>query len=409
MTTSDRRYRRAVATLLAGAALLTGCGSTEPAADVTPAVGGAAAASGCPATGGPIAIAMSGRANSPAPVLPPIAEQIVDVAVGGVEIGGVGPIVTLIGIDGQPESLGSAAFEPTGENDIALEGNRTEFLDSFRAAATSLRATTAEVDALAALDAAGRAAGDADTPGTVVFADSGLQTVAPLNFREPGMLDADPAEVVEFLDRTGAIPNLTGRIVFLVGIGDTAAPQAPLDVARRERVAVLWEQIAQAGGAACVDVIATPRGGDAPPDVPPVSLVSVPPPPVLDPSALGPAVLPDDQTVGFVGGRAELRNPEAAAVVLQPLADALRAQPDRRIRLTGTTARHGDLAGQIDLAERRAEAIKAVLVGLGASPDQIQTRGLGSEFPEYLDDQGPGGALLPGPAAANRSVRIEPV
>jgi len=33
---------------------------------------------------------------------------------------------------------------------------------------------------------------------------------------------------------------------------------------------------------------------------------------------------------------------------------------------------------------------------------------VGSEFPEYVNDQGSDGSLLPGPAAANRTVRIDP-
>lgn len=395
------RFRSTTVALLAGAALLAGCGS-EPAV-VTPAAAGNGTAT-CTAPAGPVAIAMSGRANSPAPTLPPIAGAVLAAALGRVDVGGTGSMITLVNVDGRPESVGAAAFKPSGKESIALERSRGQFEDSFATAASQVRAQVPEVNGLAALGVASDAAGEG---GTVVFADSGLQTMAPLDYRTPGLLDADPAEVVAFLERTEAIPDLTGRTVFLVGIGDTAAPQAPLDVARAERLEAVWEQIALAGDAACVAVVGDPRGGDAPADVPPVSLVDVPPPP--GPTGLASAVLPDDGTVGFVAGRAELRNHAAAALVLQPLADALIAAPTQRIRLTGTTARHGDLDGQIDLAGRRAETIKAIVVDLGAAPDQIETVGLGSEFPQYINDQGPGGTLLPGPAAQNRSVRIDPI
>ena len=397
----------AVAVLAVACSLVAGCGAGPEATGVGAAGGGGSSIS-CPVPDGPIAVAVSGRANSPAPSLPPVAEQIVSNAVERVPIGGVGPRLTLVGIDGRPEPLGSLAFSPRSQNDIAVGRERRTFLDSFGQSVAAVRAKAPEVNDLAALDVAARAAHDGAQAGTVVFVDSGLQTVDPLDFRQPGVLDADPVEVVDFLERTRAIPDLSGLTVVFLGIGDTAPPQEALDVARRERLAILWSEIANAGGAACVHVDDAPRGGAAPTGVPRVGKVPVPPPPVADFSALGTTVLPDDGTVGFVPGRAVLRDPRAAAEVLRPFGDWLLDDRDRRVELTGTTARFGDLADQIELATLRAEAIKQVLVDQGVDPAQITTRGVGSEFPEYVNDQGSDGSLLPGPAAANRTVRIDP-
>ena len=397
----------AVAVLAVACSLVAGCGAGPEATGVGAAGGGGSSIS-CPVPDGPIAVAVSGRANSPAPSLPPVAEQIVSNAVERVPIGGVGPRLTLVGIDGRPEPLGSTAFSPRSKNDIAAGRERRAFLDRFRQLVAAVRAKAPEVDDLAALDVAARAARDGAPAGTVVFVDSGLQTVDPLDFRQPGLLDADPVEVVDFLERTGAVPDLSGLTVIFVGIGDTAPPQKGLDVARRERLVALWSEIAKAGGAACVHVDSAPRGGGAPTGVPRVGTVPVPPPPVADFTALGPTILPDDGTVGFVPGRAVLRDPRAAAEVLRPFGDWLLDDRDRRVELTGTTARFGELGSQIELATLRAEAIKQVLVDQGVDPAQITTRGVGSEFPEYVNDQGSDGSLLPGPAAANRTVRIDP-
>jgi hypothetical protein len=46
--------------------------------------------------------------------------------------------------------------------------------------------------------------------------------------------------------------------------------------------------------------------------------------------------------------------------------------------------------------------------GSGDRFDDRLDSGLGSYFPEYVSDKGPGDALLPVPAQTNRTVRIEP-
>ncbi len=400
-----RRTALAALSLIAAAAVLAGCGQQPDPGRASAGEGGGAI--GCPIPPGPIAIAISGRANSPAPVLPPSVEQVVHDAIYAVPIGETGPTISLIGIDGRPSLVASAAFASDAEFPDAVDRDRETFLATFGDAVSSVRATEPEADVLAALAMAARAARDGGSTGTVVLVDSGLQTVPPLDFSQPGLLDAAPAEVVEFLDRTGAIPDLSGLTVLLAGIGDTTAPQQPLDVARQAALVELWSGIARSGGAACVHAASAPRGSEPVSGVPPVSTVEVPAPPSFDPSSR--IVLPDNPTVGFVPGQAILRDAEAAADVLQPVADWLAADPQRQARITGTTARHGSLESQIALAVERAETIKQRLVELGADPSRITTDGVGSEFPGYVPDQGPDGGLLPGPAAQNRSVIIDPV
>lgn len=397
-----RRGGTAASLLVLAAAVLTGCG--QPAGPVRAAAGEAV---GCPVPPGPVAVAISGRANSPAPVLPPSGEQVVHGAVDAVPIGEVGPPISLVEIDGRPSLVASAAFSSPAEFPQAVDRDRETFLADFRAAASAVRATEPEADVLGGLAIAARAARDGAAAGTVVLVDSGLSTVPPLDFRQPGLLDADPGEVVEFLDSTGAVPDLRGLTVLLAGIGDTAPPQPPLDVARQAALVELWSGIARRGGADCVGAASTPRGSAAVTGVPPVGIVEIPAPPSFDPSRR--IVLPDGPTVGFVAGEAVLRNPEAAATVLRPVAEWLAADPARRAHITGTTARHGSLEGQVALAAERAETVKRRLVELGAGPSRLSTEGLGSRFPGYVPDQAPDGGLLPGPAARNRSVIIEPI
>ena len=132
----------AVAVLAAACSLLAGCGA-GPEATGAGAAGGGGSSISCPVPDGPIAVAVSGRANSPAPVLPPVlppvAEQIVSESVERVPIDGVGPRLTLVGIDGRPAPLGSKAFSPRSQNDIAVGRERRTFLDSFRQSVAAVR------------------------------------------------------------------------------------------------------------------------------------------------------------------------------------------------------------------------------------------------------------------------------
>lgn len=389
--------------------LVAGCSSDEGGAGGGFAGGGGGALS-CPVPVGPMAFAVSGRANSPEPGLPQAVQDATVSTLTRAVDEDYQPRITLINVDGRPVSAGSDTFASDAGNGIAAEDDRNAFLNGLGEALTGLRAQTPEVDVLGALDLAGRSAGTGgqggNRPGTVVLVDSGLSTVAPLDFRQRGLLDAPPAETVEALRANDALPGLQGVTVVLAGLGDVAEPQPALSPAQRSSLVALWTAIAEAGGASCVAVVDEPRGGDAPSDVPPVSVVDVPPPPTITPGRT--TTLPDDNSVGFQPDTAQFRDRNAAAAVLTPFAQFLTESPSRRLALTGTSARAGTPQGQVDLSTRRAEAVKALLVELGAPADRISTRGVGSQFPGYVDDVGPDGRQLPGPASQNRTVIVEP-
>lgn len=396
--------RRGLLPLVLAGALVAGCSSGDDAAGGGFSGGGGGALA-CPVPVGPMAFAVSGRANSPEPGLPQsVQDATVSVLSRSVDQS-YRPRITLIDVDGRPTAAGSATFSSDAGNGIAAEDDRNQFLNGFGEALTGLRAQAPEVDVLSALDLAGRSAGG-QRPGTVVLVDSGLSTVAPLDFRQRGLLDAPPAETVAALRANNALPGLQGETVLLAGLGDVAQPQAALSPAQRSALVALWTAIAQAGGATCVAVVDEPRGGDAPSDVPPVGLVDVPPPPTITPGQT--TTLPDDNSVGFQPDTAEFRDRNAARAVLTPFAQFLQESPARRLALTGTSARAGTAQSQVELSTRRAEAVKALLVELGAPADRITTRGVGSQFPGYVNDVGPGGRQLPGPASQNRTVVVEP-
>jgi outer membrane protein OmpA-like peptidoglycan-associated protein len=117
-------------------------------------------------------------------------------------------------------------------------------------------------------------------------------------------------------------------------------------------------------------------------------------------------VFPDSGPVGFEPNTAVFRDPAAANAALRQLAQYLAANPAAKIELSGTTAHLGTLAGGRALSLQRAETVKAALVRMGTHPGQIVMQGLAWRFPGYINDQGPDGGLLPGPAEHNRSVIV---
>ena len=352
----------------------------------------------------PVVFAVSGRQDSPRPAMTSSMQSAAATAAAeGAPIG-------LVDLDGRPRLTMIRVFHDPGMSPAARPDAKRSFLARIAAAVRSTRAAFPDVNVLGALDVAAQAI-RARCPhgGTIYLEDSGLQDIPPVNFRQAGMLSASPADVVTSLDNARQLPRLNGMTVILVGIGDTAAPQAPLNSSQQASVTAIWTAIAKAAGATSVQVDSASRSGPAPTSVPAVAPVSVSaftgPIPGWALSDQG-FVVPDTGPLGFSPNAPQFRHPAAAMAALTKLAEYLATNPGAEIEISGTTARWGNAAYDIELSAMRAEAVKTALVLAGAAPGQIIARGLGWHFPGYENDRGPHGTLLPGPAEHNRSVII---
>jgi outer membrane protein OmpA-like peptidoglycan-associated protein len=351
-------------------------------------------AGACPDPSRPVTIALGGRANSPNPILPAELRTLVDTAVEHRQR------ILVYRIDGQPTVAVDKTFHPTVQAGGPLQQQTQEFEDSMVAAIGQVRSVQPEADPLRALWLAARA-----TPvgGTVVLFDSGLQTVAPLDFRQPGLLEAKPEDVAAKLG-VNETPDLSGRSVYLMGIGDTASPQRPLSQNQHDNVVAIWQAIAGAGGAACVNPLTDPPVDAAARITDPrVSSVPVPTLPAL--VACGETKL-SDSTLGFVADEPTLRDPDAAKAYLSRYVPDIQAKHEH-VLLIGTTARWGTRKGQEGLSTQRAETIKGLLTQLGVPATSISTKGVGSYSTYYQPDGGPNGPLNPAVAARNRSVIVQ--
>ena len=354
----------AAAAIAVSAILAAGCASQGPAAD--PGSPGLAPPS--PAMphvctkNGPVVFAVAGRQDSPAPVLTGAMQSAAATAVRE------GSAIGLVDLDGRPRLVMAGAFRDPGVNSVALQAAQQHFLSSLTSAVEHTRAAWPHADVLDALNVAGHAIRAAcPYGGTIYLEDSGLQETGVVNFRETGMLSADPAAVASFLTRHHNLPYLAGITVVLAGVGDTAPPQVPLSISEQDNVTAIWSAIAKAGGATSVQVDPAPLGGPAPAHVPAVLLVP----------------LPAVSSVAGPGGTIIYRLPDVLlfyfdSATLVPAADAvlrpLAKQARRRhlgVSITGYASPEGSVTYNVALSKRRAIAVRDRLIVLGLPPAQI--------------------------------------
>jgi OOP family OmpA-OmpF porin len=388
-TRSARRARAAIAAI-AVAAGLAGCGSSS-------APGTAGLSATClTSRPAPLALVVGVRSNVPTTQFPPAVTTLLE------DTANAGKQISLVRDDGQPKIFTPPVFSTNAGNSSARAQAVTSYLGQEVSPILrgSIHAQVPEADVLGALSLAAAATGP---DGNIVVIDSGLQTVAPLEYQQPGLLMSPPGDVVSFLKQQDLVPDLKGRHVLLAGFGYTAAPQASLNTAQRASVVAQWEAIVRAGGG-CVTVDQDPNTTHAVSGLPAVSLVPLPPTPVI--RNCGTIVLSDAGSVGFVVGQSVFRDPAAAQATLSKLASTLK-QGSEHITLIGSTSSEGGDAINNPLSQARANAVSRVLISMGIAASRITAVGDGSHWPGRVNDTGPGGELLPGPAEQDREVIVQ--
>lgn len=370
-------------------------GAALVAAVMPVALAGCGDASAAAEPSGALAVVVGGRAHTPAPVLTGAAAAARDLAVAQQST------LSVVVADGAPSVVGEPV-QLRVDADGEAAGQRAENRRLVDDAVAAARADTPESDLLTALQVAAESV--AEEPGlhTLVVVDSGLSTTGPMDATRPGLLDAEPKEVADSLADTGRLPDLEGFSVVFQGLGQTALPQPPLDVARRTQVERLWTTIATRAGAVVVEVEEFPD--------PPPPEGSFPDVRVVD-AGTGVSCTPLKLTlsgggVGFRPGEINFLDRGRVIEVLGPIA---RQMQDRQIigEVFGTHPAVGDPARVTELSEQRAQEVANVLIELGVPVSQLRVKGLGSNFAGYVPDRDGAGRLDPAAAALNRTVTID--
>jgi outer membrane protein OmpA-like peptidoglycan-associated protein len=310
--------------------------------------------------------------------------------------------IVVIVSDGQPHPVMDMTVSISAKPQTGLQ-DRNEIRARLQQALDAA-ADQEENNPLEAISQAARSISTASGPRLVLVADSMLQTAGALPMQD-GLLGIAAEDAVEYLTESGQLPDLTGTTVVLLGLGVTAPPQEPLDSRATAQLEQLWTGILTAAGAeVLLDVrIPTIAPDRALPTVTPVPIESpTPPEPVQECR-----VRLEDATIGFKPDSADFIEPEAARSLLDQVADELRGCPAHLV-ITGTTSSAGTAQGRQAVATARATAVAQELSRRLSVPlDNIEIRGVGMNFNEYVPDRDANGLLIPDKAQQNRSVIIE--
>jgi OmpA-OmpF porin, OOP family len=344
-----------------------------------------------------LAIVYGNRQNSPAPVTPAAIQPYIQQTARG------GGQVTIIELDGMPYVVWPSSpevYQDSGPNGTVKDQNFDRYAALINKGILDAKPRTREVDILGAVNLAARAI---KPGGMIVIIDSGLSTVAPLDFSQKNALTVDPTDESIFVSASRDKTDLKGKSVEFFGLGSTAAPQPALDPASLQNLLDVWGSIFGKFNAGCSELNDSPVSG-ASAGGPHVAIVPINPP--TNPAPVcGDTVLTNDGDAGFVPNEDKFLHPKAAEALLSIYAKLI-LNNHYRVKLTGMTASDGSTTYRLNLSRSRAAAIKAVLVHDGVSASTITAVGVGTDSPYHVPDLDKKGVLLPIPAQENRAVIV---
>ena len=197
-----------------------------------------------------LAIVVGRHANAPAVPASDVQAIIPDRLPGGSR-------VVVIGVDGSNDGVPvldksiKVADDPSAEDPIAAEEAAANVRGKAKIKYEASRADAVESNPYAAIARA--ALGISQVPGEkkLVVVDSMISTAGLLELQEVG-LDGAPEDVFESIANDKNLPTLTDIDVVVRGLGQTSAPQAPLDEAQRKTLESLTGYVLEQAGAKSV-------------------------------------------------------------------------------------------------------------------------------------------------------------
>ena len=190
--------------------------------------------------------------------------------------------------------------------------------------------------------------------------------------------------------------------VYWSGMGDVAGAQQPLTVPARSNLEAIWSAVVKAAGGT-LSLLPEPASGSAAPSLPAVTPVTVEA--VSTKTDWTHPVVIRNSDLLFTKDTADFSDPAAAQKVLATLVPAIE-QNGKPVTITGTASKDQATSNSADtaLSLRRADAVKAALVGLGVPAALLQTAGVGFEWCGWKSETDATGRYSDALAEQNRTV-----
>ncbi|MBT9298999.1 OmpA family protein [Rhodococcus sp. GOMB7] len=345
---------------------------------------------------GTVLLVATATANEPAPALPNSAHALLERAAQSMK----GTAQVLIPKSGQVEAQGPRIpvtvmrGDEVEQDPTEMARGLVEITGKINDSLSPLASGQIELDLLSGLVGAARLAENS----TIVALSSGLQTTGLADFAGLGW-SFDPAAVAADLDARGFIPNLQGREVYFVGLGEVAGEQRALPTPMRIKLEQLWLRICETGGARTCEVL--PPSAEQTPSADRTGGVKTVSVPVfaLEPLPVGAATTDWNLDSDTLFGEDSAVLLPASRAALAELAGTI-AQRGARVEVTGHTWKVGPADGARELSLRRAHAVADALIATGMPSNSVTSvRGAGYDEP-VVPETGQG------EAAANRSVTL---
>ncbi len=278
----------------------------------------------------------------------------------------------------------------------AIEGLKAE-----KILGANWNAQTEEVDLFAAICEADRRLSSSVAEGNrnvLVIIDSGISTAGLINFTEESTREAllEPEVLISTLRERGDLvkfENIDEVIWF--GLGETSGDQASPNQGTTKAMEYLYRALFEAAGVEG-GITFRPGSGAAPTEgVPSVSAVDMPR--IAYDSENDRPMRPGDNVefdelksngaIKFDNDSDALVDEAAAREALKDHINQLIDFPTLTVAVNGYTSTVGDESYNLDLSQRRADTVKALMVDAGVPESQITAVGMGEDATYETDEQ----------------------
>ena len=300
--------------------------------------------------------------------------------------------------DGKPQAI-TGTFTLQESNSRRREAEIQSNLDDV--AKIDWSATAPEVDLFNAIRLANNqlgVGGRSDVDNLLIVIDSGISTAGPINFTDDdtryGLLD--PQHLTEQLIDNGDLVEFENiDKVLWFGLGEACDPQESPNDGVKQLMENMYRAVFEAGGVVLPEnngEIFRPGNNTLPSgDLPEVTVVEMPRVSSHEDGSLvklGDKLEFDENSssLKFDYDSSQFADAGAANAELEQYTNQLVDFPDLHVTIKGYTDVNGDENYNLGLSEKRANAVRDMMVAGGVAPDQITVVGMG-ESADYETDE----------------------